>query len=299
LARQIKPHVAVLSANILFGVNYAAVQYITGRFIQPFGLNFIRVLIPALLFWLLALVYRSQTGIQRKHIGRFLLCSLTGVVINQLLFIKGLSMTTVIHATLLNLVTPIFITIVAAYFLKEKFSVFKVAGLVFGITGAAMLVVRREGNGDANDMLLGDLFILINAISYTFYFVLVRPLMEEYRPVHVLRWIFTLGLPAMFLFGWNEFTEVDWSVFTVNEYLVLALIVVGATFLAYTLNLYGIQKLGASITGAYIYTQPVFAAAVAMILLGETHTLYKGTAALLIITGVFLAGRKNKSNGKN
>jgi hypothetical protein len=36
-----------------------------------------------------------------------------------------------------------------------------------------------------------------------------------------------------------------------------------------------------------------------MILLGEALTLYKGTAALLIITGVFLAGRKNKSNGKN
>jgi drug/metabolite transporter (DMT)-like permease len=36
--------------------------------------------------------------------------------------------------------------------------------------------------------------------------------------------------------------------------------VVGATFLAYLLNIYGIQHIGASATGTCIYTQPVFAA---------------------------------------
>jgi len=298
LRRQIKPHLAVLSANILFGLNYSAVQHITPKFIHPFGLNLIRVAVSTLLFWVMAFVYRSALGFRREHLGRFLLCALTGVVINQLLFIRGLSMTFVIHAVLLSLVTPIFITFIAAYLLKERFSVLKITGLIFGITGAAMLVIRREGSGKGDAVLMGDLFVLLNAISYSFYFVLVKPLMKEYRPMHVLRWVFTLGLPVMVAFGWSEFRAIQWETFSGTEYLTLALIVIGATFLAYTLNLYSIGQLGASVTGAYIYTQPVFATAVAMILLGETLTLYKITAAILIIAGVFLTGRNNGTNGK-
>ena len=298
MRRQIKPHLAVLSANILFGLNYSAVQHITPKFIHPFGLNLIRVAVSTLLFWVMAFVYRSALGFRREHLGRFLLCALTGVVINQLLFIRGLSMTFVIHAVLLSLVTPIFITFIAAYLLKERFSVLKITGLIFGITGAAMLVIRREGSGKGDAVLMGDLFVLLNAISYSFYFVLVKPLMKEYRPMHVLRWVFTLGLPVMVAFGWSEFRAIQWETFSGTEYLTLALIVIGATFLAYTLNLYSIGQLGASVTGAYIYTQPVFATAVAMILLGETLTLYKITAAILIIAGVFLTGRNNGTNGK-
>jgi len=104
---------------------------------------------------------------------------------------------------------------------------------------------------------------------------------------------------VMVAFGWSEFRAIQWETFGGTEYLTLALIVIGATFLAYTLNLYSIGQLGASVTGAYIYTQPVFATAVAMILLGETLTLYKITAAILIIAGVFLTGRNNNgTNGK-
>src|SRR5690349_15907785 len=111
---------AVLSANVLFGINFSAVQYITNKFVPPFGLNVLRVSVSTLLFWLLAIVFKSSVKIKRKHIGRFILCALTGVVINQLLFIKGLSMSLVIHASLLTLVTPIFITFIAAYLLRER-----------------------------------------------------------------------------------------------------------------------------------------------------------------------------------
>jgi drug/metabolite transporter (DMT)-like permease len=296
LAKEIKAHFAVLSANLLFGVNYTAVQFITQKFIQPFGLNLIRVTVSSLLLWFVALFYRSGVSIKRKHFGRFFLCAMTGVVINQLLFIKGLSMTLVIHGALLSLVTPILITFIAAYFLKEKPGVYKISGLTLGISGALMLILRREGSGNGGNILTGDVFIVINAISYSFYFVIVKPLMKEYQPLNVLRWVFTLALPFMFLFGWKQFREIQWQVFTAKEYFALTLIVVGATFLAYTFNLYSIQKLGAGITGAYIYTQPVFATLIAIFILHESLLLYKIAAALLIIAGVFLTSRKGINN---
>jgi drug/metabolite transporter (DMT)-like permease len=71
------------------------------------------------------------------------------------------------------------------------------------------------------------------------------------------------------------------------------------TFLAYYFNAFGIQKLGASTTGAYIYTQPVFAAIIAMIVLGESFTPEKIISGVLIFAGVFLVSRKPAPPGVN
>ena len=220
------------------------------------------------------------------------LCSLTGVVINQLLFIKGLSLTLSMHGSLLMLVTPVFITFAAAWLVKEPLSVYKFAGLALGIGGAIMLVTLKENHGTGRNIFLGNLFIIINAVSYAFYFVLVKPLMVAYHPFHVIRWIFTIGLIFVLPIGWFEFSYILWEVFTPMDYAALGFVVLGATFLAYLFNLYGISKLGASVAGAYIYTQPVFATLIAVFILNEALTVYKIIAASLIVGGVLLVTRK-------
>jgi drug/metabolite transporter (DMT)-like permease len=75
----------------------------------------------------------------------------------------------------------------------------------------------------------------------------------------------------------------------------LAGIVVTGTFLAYYFNGNALRYLGAGITGTYIYTQPVFAVLIAILLLGESFTWQKLVAALLIFSGVyFVSFRKKK-----
>lgn len=293
-----RAHAAVLAANLIFGINFSAVQYITKKWIGPFGLNVIRVGVSTILLWLLIFFSDTKAGIQQKHLGRFILCAITGVVINQMLFIKGLSMTLSIHASLLILVTPIFITMVAAWIGTEPLTFLKMTGLALGIGGAVMLALDRQHGGKGSDILWGDIFIIINAISYAFYFVLVKPLMLEYNPVHVIRWVFTIALVFVVPLGWNEFSKISWQDFGAKEYLATGFIVIGATFLAYLFNLYGIHRLGAGITGTYIYTQPIFAAVIAVLVLHEVFTLNKVIAAGLIVAGVLLVSRKNAGKKK-
>ena len=57
---------------------------------------------------------------------------------------------------------------------------------------------------------------------------------------------------------------------------------------------FGIYKLGASVAGSFIYSQPFFATIAAIILLNETITITKFLSAGLIMTGVFLANYKPK-----
>lgn len=287
-----KAHLALLGTNLFFAINFTAIKYlINHELVKPFGLNLIRVGVTAILLWVFFIFKPLKTRIQKKDLPRFFLCALTGIAINQLLFIKGLSLTYSIHASLLMLTTPILITFIAAWLLKEKINLFKVAGLILGIAGAVILIAARGQSANASSVLWGDILILINAVSYTIYFILVKPLMQHYQPIVVIRMIFTMGFFMILPFCWNEFREIPWQSYALKEYAVLSLIVIGGTFLAYLLNVYGIKMLGASVAGSYIYSQPVFATVIAVIFLGEALELYKIIAALFIFAGVYMANK--------
>ena len=292
---RIKAHLALIGTNIFFAINFSAVKYlINNQFIQPFGLNFIRMLFTTLLLWALYFVNPVKITVKKIHYKRFLICALLGIVINQLLFIKGLSMTYSIHASLLMLTTPIFITIIAAFILKEQLHKFKIQGLLLGVSGALILVLARKAVGTGSNIFWGDIFVIVNAICYSCYFILVKPLMKRYSAMSVIRVLFTMGTIIAMPVCWNQFVAIPWSHYSVLAVGILLLIVIGGTFFAYTFNLYGIKYLGASVSGAYIYTQPFFATIIAMIFMNETLDVYKIIAAVFIFTGVYLVTKKIK-----
>jgi drug/metabolite transporter (DMT)-like permease len=289
-----KAHIALLTANLLFGVNFSIVKLISPSLILPFGLNLMRVLVATGLFWLLFLFRPVNGKILKKDIPRFLLCAVTGIAINQLLFIKGLTLSTPIHAALLILGTPVFILILALITGTEKRSFMKIFGLLTALSGGLILVLSKENSALGSNVLMGDIFILINAISYAFYMLLVKPLTKTYSPLKLTRWVFTFGLFLVLPFCWKDFTLTQWELFTPASWAALSLVVIGATFLSYLFIAYGIHHLSPSTTGAYIYTQPVFSAVIAILFLKEEPTLYKLVAAILIFGGVYMINRKSK-----
>jgi drug/metabolite transporter (DMT)-like permease len=287
-----KAHLAVLGTNLFFAANFSLVKMVSPSLVKPFGLNIFRVGISLLLFWAIWAFGKTKAGIAKKDVGRFALCGLTGVAINQMLFIKGLTMTSTIHASLLMLTTPLIITVAALWVLRESLTATKIVGLLLGGAGAAVLILSKENAVHAPNYLFGDLLILINAVSYSVYFILVKPLMARYSPLHVVRWVFTFGLLLILPFGIADAAEVQFQNFSLQQALAFGAIIFTGTFLAYIFNAYGIQHLGAGTTGSYIYTQPVFAVGFATLLFGENLSPVKLLAAALIFSGVYLAGRK-------
>jgi len=293
LNSQLKAHLGLLGTNLFFAINYSAVKYFThNHYAGPFGINIIRLSVSLVLFWSLFLFKRPEKKIEKKDIPAFLLCALTAIALNQMLFIKGLAFTFSIHAALLTLITPILITVIAARVLREKITIAKSFGLLLGALGAILLITNREVTLPGENAVLGDILVILSAIAYTFYFILVKPLMNKYPPVQVIRWLFTFGFLMTLPFCLQEFTKITWEIFTFKDWFLLFMIVVPGTFLAYIFNVYGIQKLSASKAGAYIYSQPVFAVIIAMIFLKEELSFVKVIAALLIFAGVFLSNTK-------
>jgi drug/metabolite transporter (DMT)-like permease len=292
--KKLQAHIAVLLANIFFGINYITIKIIVPSKLSAPALNVCRVAGSLLLFWVFYFIKPSKAGIVRNDIPRFFLCSITGVVLNQILFVKGLSLTSAIHASLLALVTPILIIFIAAWILKERLTWIKIAGIILGISGAVILILMKDVSHTASNIVLGDVLVILNAISYAFYFVLVKPLMIKYSPVHVIRWVFTIGLLFMLPYGYHSLTITNWQSFNQSDWVCFVFVITGATFFAYLFNIFGVAAIGASATGSYIYTQPAFAAIIAIIFTGEKYDWIKLVATILIFSGVYLANYKTK-----
>ena len=140
VSEKIKAILAVLLGNFFFATSIVAVKHISPSLITPIALTSIRVGGTAFLFWLFFGLKVNTNQFHKADLYIILICALTGIAMNQNFSIKGMSLTSPIHASLLVLTTPIVITLLAVFFLKERLSILKIIGLILGVFGGVLLV---------------------------------------------------------------------------------------------------------------------------------------------------------------
>ncbi|MEQ9187752.1 MAG: DMT family transporter [Cryomorphaceae bacterium] len=291
-----KAHIALVAVGIFYAVNYIVAKGIMPDYIGPSGFIFYRVFGATILFWI---VHRfiSKEKILREDYPRFIQAALFGVAINQLFFFNGLNLTSPLNASVIMTSNPILVLLAAAVILRERITVYKVAGISLGLVGSLSLIILPVllGFSDlewrAGDP-VGDGMVLINALSYGIYLVTVKPLMTKYQPMTVIKWVFTFGCVMVFPFGYDQALEVDWANMP-NEILWgVVYVVVGVTFLAYFLNVYAMKTVSPSVVSAYIYLQPVLAGTMSIALGMEEIHWVKILAAVMIFSGVYLVSMR-------
>lgn len=289
MSTNLKAHLALLGANIIYGLNYSVAKDVMPDYILPFGFIFCRVIGALFLFWLVHSF--SYEKVEKKDLLLLATCGFFGVAANQLMFFYGLNITTPINAGIIMTSNPILVLVASAIILKNRITKTKVFGIFLGISGALMLLLFKTDFSFGSATLMGDLFIFLNALSYGVYLVLAVPLMKKYSPMTVIKWVFTFGFIFVLPFGWNQFTEINWSSFTSTIWLKFAFVIVGTTFLAYLFNIYGLKKLSPSVVSTYIYLQPLLATMFAIWTGKDQLDWIKIVAALLIFSGVYLVSK--------
>ena len=281
-------HAALLLVNLLYGINFLVAKEVMPAYIGPSAFIFIRVSCTLVLFALLFFTI-TRERIERSDIPRFIICALTGVTINQLLFYEGLNYTTPINAAVIFTSNPILTLLVSAVILKERLTSKKVVGILIGAVGAVWLILfSRGGLSFGGNTQLGNLFIIINALSYAIYLVMAKPLMKKYKPLTVITMNFFMGWFFVTPFGYGQFTQIQWETFTPFVWGALAFTVLGVTFIAYLFSIFALKKLTPSQVSIYVYVQPVTAALLA-IFLGKDHfTPELVICSILIFIGVYL-----------
>ena len=262
-------------------------------YIGPMGLVLARVLGATILFWLFGLFFKTEK-IDGKDYIKFFYAAIFGVVINMLLFLKGLEFTTPIHASVIVTTIPIIILILSSFFLKERITKLKIIGVVLGLCGAVILTLYGKSTRIGDNVPLGNFMIFINAISYSIYIILIKKLTLKYRPITLIKWLFLFGLILVTPIGFGEFQAIEWHSFTPYVSFSVAFVIVGATFATYILNPIALTELKATTVGTFIYIQPVIAGIFAMLMGSDSMGIVKAVAALLIFTGVYLVSHNTQ-----
>ena len=280
--------------QLLYGLNYTFAKIVINENnVKPFAFALLRVGGATLLFWLLGL-FVKQEKIDRKDYLTFFLGAVFGVAINMLLFLKGLELTSPIHASVIITITPIIILILSSFFLSEKITRLKILGVLLGFCGGILLTLLGESTRVGDNVPLGNTLIFINAISYSIYIIIIKKLTAKYHPFTFIKWLFLFGVILVLPFGYSEATEIQWHTFTPYVWFSVLFVVVGATFATYVLNPLALKSLKASTVGVFIYLQPVIAGIFAIIMGVDAVSPVKLLAMLLIFSGVFLVTKKPK-----
>lgn len=295
MSKIVKAHIAVLFANIIYGANYSIAKQVMPQYIKPFGFILIRVTIAAALFFICERILVKEK-VKNEDLIKLFLCALFGVAINQLLFFKGLSLTSPINSGLMMISNPVFVLLLAALIIRERIAWVRIAGICLGIAGCLILLLFSNKINKANSSTLGDLLVLINSFSFALYLVLVKPLMKIYHPITIMKWVFLLGSVIVIPFGFSEMQAINWSSFSSGIWWCTGFVIIGTTFFAYLFNTLGLQVLSPSQVSIYIYLQPLLAAIFAMLSGQDVPNYLHFISALLIFSGVYLTSRPiNKS----
>jgi len=288
-------HLSLLAANLIYGLNYSIAKSIMPDHIRPLALVSLRSAITAGLFWMTSL-FMPKEPVNRRDLLFLFGCSFFGVVINQVLFLAGLNLTTPVNSSIILSTNPIFAFVFAALILKERISLLKGSGLALGLSGVLLLILQNGTPDLGSSTFLGDIFSLVNTISWAFYTVIIKRMLEKYHPITVMKWTFFFGMFTTIPAGYNQWSTMEWSSIPVSAWLGIGFVVVFATYLGYLLISFGLRRLSPTVVSTYTYTQPIIAAYLALIM-GQDHiTVVMVVSALLIFGGVFVVSRQ-KSNG--
>ena len=297
MGKQIRPHLALLLANVLYGINYVIAKGVMPTYITPYALTLLRILPATILFWIVGYWVKQEVTNKKDYINLFF-AGLLGVFLNQFMFISGLNLSTPINAAIMMTTNPIMVMVVAAIVLKDKISVLKVIGIILGAAGAIILIAGTGFKGFGHAHLTGDLLLLGNSISFALYMAFARPLMQKYHAFVVLKWMFLFGAILYFPIGITPLLSTHWNLIPLKGILALIYIVIGTTFMTYLLINYALKHLKSTTVSIYIYTQPVVAAVTASITGADKLTLLNITASILVFVGVYMVSHVNRTEIK-
>ncbi len=285
--KSLKGHVALLATNLIFGVNTPLTKsLLSDGVLSPLALNFLRFSGGFLLFWTASL-FLPREKVSWKDLGLLGLASFFGLILNQIAFLVGLTLTSPVDASIISTIVPIITMLLAALFLREPITFKKVGGVLLGCAGAVWLILEGSHHSTVASM-KGNMLCLLSTTSYAVYLSAFRPLIRRYHPVTLMKWMFLYAIIAGTFICRRDIAATDFSALTLANWGETLYLVVLATFVCYLLIPVGQRLLRPTIVSMYNYIQPLVTSLVAVALglgtLGWTNL----AAALLIFTGVYV-----------
>ena len=251
-------NLACLAAYLIFGFNIVCCKNIANDgHVPPMSLFLMRSAGALVLFWVMSLCLPEarREMVERGDLWKIAVASLLGLFLTQFAFLKAITMTTAVDASVLGLMTPVMTMVVAAVVGAEHTS--------FG----------------------GVLLMFVNATAFACYVGVFKPIIQKYHVVTFMKWMFLFSTLYALPFS-GGVLSIEYGAIPWNIVLQILYVVVGATFVAYFLIPVGQKRLKPVLVCMYSYVQPVVAMCISLAVGLDTMTWAKGVATVLVFAGV-------------
>ncbi len=284
----------MIIATFFFSGAFIAGKFCVAEF-PVYSLTFFRFLIASVVLFGVLKFKGISLKIERKDIPRVLTLSLLGMVGYHVFFFTALKHTSSVNTSLIAAMNPIITTILATFFLGERFPKKAIGGILVSFLGVSLIVT-----GGSLDVIkdmnfnIGDIYMLIAVLAFSAYFIVLKGVVGKIPPMVLTFYVFffcvILLIPMVIYEGPSSYLPST----TILGWGSLVYMSVFASVIAYLIQQISVKTIGPVKTSLYVNLVPVFSMILAFFILGETISLIKIGAGIMIISGVIVT-LKSKS----
>lgn len=287
--------VLLILTTLFWGGNTIAGRLAVGE-VSPMVVVFLRwIIVSAILSITLWPRIRQEWPIMRPHLAKMCLMALFGFTGFNMLFYMAAHSTTSVNLGILQGSMPIFVLIGSVLLLGAKVGPLQVLGIFSTLMGVALVAAHGHLETLINlSINPGDGLMLIASFFYAGYTITLRNRPQVsglvfFAVMSIIAAVMTLpGLGYEMTLG-----TAQWP--TPKGWLVTLYIALFPSCIAQIFFIRSVELVGPARTGVFLNLVPIFAAILAILILGETFQLYHGIALVLVLGGIWLSERKKKT----
>lgn len=282
----------LVGINLLWAGSSLAAK-IALQTIPPMTLAFARFALAALLMYGVARVRGVDLRVARRDWGMFWAMGILGLALTYLLAYQGIQRTTASDSALIHATEPVFLSVLAYFFLRERMFAVKVLGIIAGLLGTYLIVANGWRLPTFTGAVIGDLLITLGLTFEAGSSIVGKNLVMRYPPASVMTYQMLSGAIALAPFAMWELAQPGYAPHpTAAALWSLLYLVVPCTVFAYTVWFTILETRGAGEMSVFLFIQPVFGTFLGAWLLNEKVTLWTKLGALLVLSGVALINRR-------
>ncbi len=274
--------IPLFAAFVLWGSQYV-ISKIALRTVPPVTLLALRYLVSVPALFIVLRLRHALTPVKKGDWPILFAIGFTGYFASFCLQMLGINRLTGSVSSLLGAMNPIFIPILAAFFLHERITPAKIACVALSMAGV-VVIVGVDGTVDAS----GALLMLASVFLWSTASIIIRRVSGRYDPMQIALIAILCALP--FTGGWSliELQSAPCS-FTLESVLAVLYMGVLGTAVTHSLWNYSLRVMDASFCSMFYPMQPLVSSILGVLFLHEAVTPSFVIGALMICCGIVAA----------
>jgi drug/metabolite transporter (DMT)-like permease len=280
----------ILLAVIFWGASFAATK-IALLEIEPVTIIILRLILASILLFVFALLTKRKFALNIKsHLWIFILALIA--VFHLWIQVTGLKYTTASNTGWIIGTAPIFMTLLALVFFKERVTPLQILGILIAMLGLLLLF----GDGDLTRIDLienkGDLLVLGSAFTWGVYSMVNKKISLSYSPLMTIFYLFVMMVIIIAPFNISRAAVDSVLQLSITGWVSIIFLGLFCSGIAYVIWAYSLRDLESAKVGAFLYFEPFITVIFAWMLLSEKITFMMMMSGIIITAGVFMVNKE-------